>query len=205
MHTLNVRGGLFNNPKRAMEDTTPNKPIEGIEAIEAERKEIRLLIGNGISFTVEYHEDTMVKVPRWSWCKWLKRTRKVREEKQVEFVVKEPTAYTLDRLSLEYIELVIDEERVKAQPRQEARKLFAQHNRRMARIVAIATLGNDWENKKLLAERTEFFVRWLKNSTLWEMVQAIDLTNNLADFINSMRLLSSARTTMPNRIESQEA
>jgi hypothetical protein len=196
--------GFCNNNKIAMEEKN-DKTANEIEALEAEKNELRLLIGKGISFVVEYYEDKVVRIPRWHFLRWIKRKRKVREEKQKEFVVKEPTAFTLDRLSMEYIELAIDEQRVKEQPRQEARKLFAQHNKRMARIVAIATLGNDWEDAKLLAERTEFFTRWLKNSTLWELVQAIDLTNNLADFINSMRLLSSARTTMPNRIENPEA
>ncbi len=179
--------------------------LKDIEAIEAEKKELRLLIGQGISFTVEYHEDKVVRIPRYRYLqRLLTKKQVVREEKQVEFIIKEPTAYTLDRLSLEYIELAMDEEQIKGNPRQEARKLFAKHNRRMARIVAIATLGNDWENEKKLSERTEFLSHWLKNSTLWELVQAIDLTNNLADFINSMRLLSSARTTIPNRIESQQ-
>lgn len=99
----------------------------------------------------------------------------------------------------------MDEAKIKESPRQEARRLYTKHSRRMARIVAIAVLGNQWEDKKLLAEHTEFFSRWLKNSQLWELVQAIDLTNNLADFINSMRLMSSARTTMPTRIESPQA
>ena len=179
--------------------------LQDMQAIEAEKKELRLLIGQGISFVVDYHEDKVVRIPRFRYLQRLiTKKRIVREEKQVEFIVKEPTAFTLDRLSLEYIELAMDEELIKSNPRQEARKLFAKHNRRMARIVAIATLGNDWENEKKLSERTEFLSRWLKNSTLWELVQAIDLTNNLADFINSMRLLSSARTTIPNRIESQE-
>lgn len=178
---------------------------QDMQAMEAEKKELRLLIGQGISFVVDYHEDKVVRIPRFPRLQWLfPKKRVVREEKQVEFIVKEPTAFTLDRLSLEYVELAMDEACIKSNPRQEARKLFAKHNRRMARIVAIATLGNDWESEKLLSERTEFFSRWLKNSTLWELVQAIDLTNNLADFINSMRLLSSARTTIPNRIESQE-
>lgn len=179
--------------------------VQDMQAIEAEKKELRLLIGQGISFVVDYHEDRVVRIPRYRYLqRLLTKKQVVREEKQLEFLVKEPTAFTLDRLSLEYIELAMDEEKIKSNPRQEARKLFSKHNRRMARIVAIATLGNDWEDDKKLSERTEFFSRWLKNSTLWELVQAIDLTNNLADFINSMRLLSSARTTIPNRIESQE-
>lgn len=184
-----------------MEDNT-----KALEALEAERKELRLLINKGISFVVDYTEKRKVKIPRFQWCKWLKKTQTIVEDKQREFIVKEPTAFTLDRLSMEYIELIIDENKLKEAPRQEARRLFAEHNKRMAKIVAIAVLGNEWENEKLLNEHTEFFVRWLKNSTLIDLVQAIDLTNNLADFINSMRLLSSARTTIPTRIEeNQEA
>lgn len=126
------------------------------------------------------------------------------EECSRDFVIKEPTAYTLDRLSAEYIELTIDEQTIKNDPRQQARKLYKEHSVRMARIVAIAILGNEWEDNKKLEELTEFLHKWLKNSKLFDIVQAVDLTNNLADFINSMRLMSSARTTMPIRIESQE-
>lgn len=177
-----------------------------IESLEQERNELRLLINEGVAFTVTYFEK--VRIGGW-WRKLamlFARGQKYRlEERQRSFVVKEPTAFTLDRLSAEYIELVMDEAKIKESPRQEARRLYTKHSRRMARIVAIAVLGNQWEDKKLLAEHTDFFSRWLKNSQLWELVQAIDLTNNLADFINSMRLMSSARTTMPTRIESPKA
>lgn len=176
--------------------------INKIESLQQERNELRLLINEGVAFTVSYFEK--VRIGGWwrrlalLFCRGQKYTI---VERQRNFVVKEPTAFTLDRLSAEYIELVMDEAKVKEAPRQEARRLFSKHNRRMARIVAIAVLGNQWEDKKQLGELTEFFSRWLKNSQLWELVQAIDLTNNLADFMNSMRLMSSARTTMPTRIE----
>lgn len=186
-----------------MEETEKTK-ID-LQALEQERNELRLLINEGVAFTVQYLE----KERQGGWLHWLLRLFKRGNafrlvERQRTFVVKEPTAYTLDRLSAEYIELVLDEAKIKDNPRQEARRLFSKHNRRMARVVAIAVLGNQWEDKKQLGELTEFFSRWLKNSQLWELVQAIDLTNNLADFINSMRLMSSARTTMPTRIESPQ-
>lgn len=180
-----------------------NEKID-LQKLEQERNELRLLINEGVAFNVPYMEQVR-KRGLWQRIKRLFGRGHVQlVEKQRSFVLKEPTAFTLDRLSAEYIELVLDEAKVKEAPRQEARRLYAKHSRRMARIVAIAVLGNQWEDKKLLAEHTEFFSRWLKNSQLWELVQAIDLTNNLADFINSMRLMSSARTTMPTRIESQQ-
>lgn len=188
----------------ATEDTEKKSSQSSFNELEAEKHELRLLIERGISFTINYQEERKVRIPRWRWFRFIKRTQTILEDKQQEFVVKEPTAFTLDRLSAEYIELVMDENLIKENPRQEARKLFMEHNKRMARIVAIAVLGNQWENKEKLEELTAFFGRWLKNSQLLDLVQAIDLTNNLADFINSMRLMSSARTTMPSRIESQE-
>ena len=169
--------------------------------IEAEKKEIRLLISNGISFTVDYVESKTVRIPRFSFCKLLKKKVTTNEPKQREFVIKEPTLYTLDRLSAEYIEMVVDEEKIREAPRQQARIYFQEHNKRMAKVVAIAVLGNEWDDVDKLHELTEFFFRWLKNSSLVELVQVIDLTNNLADFINSIRLLSSARTTIPSRVE----
>lgn len=178
---------------------------DNMSQLEAEKQELRLLINQGISFSISYDEVVTDKTPRFSKLPWLfphKHSRLI--ERSRDFVIKEPTAFTLDRLSAEYIELVIDEETIKAEPRQSARKLYREQSERMARIVAIAVLGNQWEDAKQLAELTNFFKRWLKNSQLWEIVQAVDLTNNLADFINSMRLMSSARTTMPIRIENQE-
>ena len=176
-----------------------------IKMLEHEKQELRLLINQGISFTISYQEERIVRVPRFKHLPWLfPHKKKVMEECSRDFVIKEPTAYTLDRLSAEYIELTIDEQTIKNDPRQQARKLYKEHSVRMARIVAIAILGNEWEDNKKLEELTEFLHKWLKNSKLFDVVQAVDLTNNLADFINSMRLMSSARTTMPIRIESQE-
>lgn len=172
--------------------------------IEAEKKEIRLLISNGISFTVDYVESKTVRIPRFSFCKCLKKKVTTSEPKQREYVIKEPTLYTLDRLSAEYIELLVDEEKIRETPRQQARILFKEHSKRMAKVVAIAVLGNEWEDTDKLDELSEFLFKWLKNSTLVELVQVIDLTNNLADFINSIRLLSSARTTIPNRVEKED-
>jgi hypothetical protein len=196
-HYTNVVGFSGIKAPLCMENTDYN-------AIEAEKKEIRLLISNGISFTVNYMEKITVEIPRWTWFKWLKKKVTTKEPKQKEFIVKEPTAFTLDRLTAEYIELVIDEERIREAPRQQARLYFQEHGKRMAKIVAIAILGNDWEDNDKLSELTEFIFKWTTNSQQHELVQAIDLTNNLADFINSIRLLSSARTTIPNRIESPE-
>jgi hypothetical protein len=174
-------------------------------ALEAEKKEIRLLISNGIKFVVEYADTVENKVPFWKkWLWWIKRKNTAKVSKQEEFFVKQPTAYTLDRLCAEYIELVIDEDKLKEAPRQMSRQYFRKYSRRMATIVAIAVLGNEWENDIELKRLSGFFFKWVKNSQLYELVKAIDLTNNLVDFVNSIRLMSGARTTIPDRIENKE-
>nr|DAT49656.1 MAG TPA: hypothetical protein [Bacteriophage sp.] len=72
--------------------------VQDMQAIEAEKKELRLLIGQGISFVVDYHEDRVVRIPRYRYLqRLLTKKQVVREEKQLEFLVKEPTAFTLDR------------------------------------------------------------------------------------------------------------
>ena len=176
-----------------------------LNTLEAEKKELRLLINQGISFNVRYKETRTERRRVSKYLpSWITRKVEVTEDDVKEFVIKEPTAYTLDRLSAEYIELQMDEQRIHDNPRQEARKLYMQHSKRMSLIVAIAILGNDWEDDKKLNELADFLHRWIKPSEIHDLVQAIDLTNNLADFINSMRLMSSARTTMPNRIETED-
>jgi len=176
------------------------------DALQAEKDEIRRLISHGISVLVKHTENTTVRIPRWNnkLGRLFKRKVTTAEEKQREYIIKEPTLFTLDRLSLEYIELQIDESKIKEAPRQQSRLYFKEYNKRMACIVAIAILGNEWEDNKKLEELTDFIFKWLTNSQLADLIKVIDLTNNLADFINSIRLISSARTTMPNLVESNE-
>ena len=58
------------------------------------------------------------------------------------------------------------------------------------------------EDKKKLAELTELFLRAIKPSQLYRLTLMIDVMCNLGDFMNSIRLMSSDRTAMPIRIES---
>ena len=91
------------------------KNQKNFDALQAEREELRLLIGNGISFTVNYQEAQVTKVPRWAnWLgKIFKRKVTIKQDLQREYIIKEPTLFTLDRLSAEYIELKIDEQKIK--------------------------------------------------------------------------------------------
>lgn len=153
---------------------------------QTEKRELGLLLDQGVDFTVEYTRRGLFK-------KSIKASR--------TFHIPEPTLSTLDRISLEQIELKVDEEALSSgDALAEARTLVRDQAKRCARIIAIAILGhgaNVWELRRL----TKFFYNHLKPSKLIHLVRIINTMGNLGDFCNSIRLMSAVRTTMPTRIE----
>ena len=99
----------------------------------------------------------------------------------------------------------------------EAKRIAKDNAARMARIIAIAVLGEDYHvtevgtggrirkynDDKELDRLTALFFHNIKPSKLVGLSEAITSVSNLGDFINSMRLQSGARTTQPRteRIE----
>ena len=189
-----------------------------IEKLEQERSELNALINRGWEFEVEgYHTE---RIPRRGlWGLLLPPRRRTVKTRQ-KYHISEPTLGTLDRLSAEWIELAIDEERLKgAEAMIEARTMAAHHARRLARIVALAVLGSDYlkptpgpggavryeEDRRRLEELTDLFFHAVKPSELFQLTMTINAMCNLGDFIHSIRLMSAARTTVPTRIEADSA
>lgn len=171
--------------------------------------ELNRLIGNGVKFQVV-------------------RTKQIRQEglfgrfkkpnfvtETLTFEIKEPTLAVLDRLGAEGLQMEIDEKKLQTDNGvNEARALSAKHAIRMARYVAIATLGEDYtkavdkghgikyiEDRERLEELTELFAHSIKPSQLYKMVIAINTIANIADFTNCIRLTSNSRTTIPDLIQ----
>jgi hypothetical protein len=177
--------------------------------IELERQELNTLINKGVQFDVEYPVYTYEKGGFWPLKK---RVKTLKKEK---FVIQEPTLSTLDRISAEQIDLVIDENIMTSeQGIQEAKRFTNLHGRRLARIVALAALGEDYitatqhgaritykQDDKRLEQLTELFFRHIKPSKLIQLTILVNQMSNLGDFTNSIRLMSASRTTMPIRIE----
>lgn len=175
-----------------------------------ERNELNLLIDKGV--TIELDVPSFVK-PK-GWLRRLFRKRKKVIER-MEFRIQELTLTTLDLLSIEQIELAIDEQKMQTEEGvSEAKRLAKNHSLRMARIVAIAVLGQDYfipvskgnhmayrYDEKRLNELTNIFYHNMKPSNLLECTMMITTMSNLGDFINSIRLMSAARTTMPILVE----
>lgn len=178
--------------------------------LEQEKAELNALINKGVSFEVA---DTKIEVKRRFFG--LIKKRVVVEVKR-RFKIEEPTLGTLDRLSAEWIEFAIDEATLQSDDgMQKARTLAHSHSMRCAKVVALAVLGSDYliptpgkggvvryvEDTKELEYLTYLFARQIKPSKLYQLYVLINAMCNLGDFLNSIRLMSADRTTMPIRIE----
>jgi len=180
------------------------------KALEQEKAELNTLINKGVQFEVV---DTGFEVKKRFFGLIKKRVpTKVRKQ----FKIEEPTLGTLDRLSAEWIELAIDESVLKSDDGlQKARTMAHEHALRCAKIIALAVLGSDYlipkygkngvvryvEDTARLDYLTALFSRTIKPSNLYQLTVLINAMCNLGDFMNSIRLMSSDRSTMPIRIE----
>ncbi len=186
-----------------------NADTNNRKSLEQERQELNTLVGKGVSFEVK---DTQLITRRRLFGLVRKHERK---EVTRKFTIEEPTLATLDRLSSEWIEFAIDEESIKTDDGlKRARSLTREHAIRCARVIAIAVLGESrlvpspckggtrWvEDTRAVKELTDLFARKIKPSRLYQLYLMITAMCNLGDFLNSIRLMSMERTTMPIRIE----
>lgn len=177
--------------------------------IEAEKRELNILIGKGITFDIERRIFRRKKG-------LLGLIQKRTQTKEIlKFSIEEPTLSTLDRLSSLQIELKIDESVMSSDTGlNEAKKLSNQYSRTLAKIIAVAVLGQDYtkmiqEGPRIryvnddykLQELTDLFFHCIRPSKLLELVLIITSISNLGDFCNSIRFMSAERTTMPLRVE----
>ena len=177
---------------------------------EIEANELNLLIKNGVKFSVKY--KVRKKEPGIKGF----FQRKKEEEVTETFEMQEPTLSVLDRLSEVWLQIAIDEERLNSGGTDtlvEAKNIAHEYNRKAARIVAIAVLGEDYyvteitasgrmktrRDDKELDRLTELFHRTIKPSKLQGLANAVTAMANLGDFIGSMRLMTGARTTQPRK------
>ena len=179
--------------------------------LELEREELNLLVKQGIKFSVTH------KIRRHKkGVKGFFQRPEVITVKE-DFEIQEPTLSVLDRLSAIWVEMGLDEKRLTAggtETLAEAKRI-AKDN--AARMAAIAVLGEDYHvtevcaggrvkkynDDKELDRLTALFFHTIKPSKLVGLSEAVTSVSNLGDFINSMRLMSGARTTQPRteRIE----
>lgn len=182
-----------------------------LEALEREQSELRQMIGEGITFDVE-----VTYTRRKPGLLGFFRKRKKITEKKV-FRVQEPTLATLDRLSALWLQMSIDETKLGDEDYfKTAKKMAAQEARKLAQVVAVAVLGEDYydvtdkggylvrkPNETRLARLTSLFLHTVTPSQLLTLAILITNVSNLGDFINSIRLMSATRTSDPTQLIEQ--
>lgn len=182
-----------------------------LEALEREQSELRQMIGEGITFDVE-----VTYTRRKPGLLGFFRKREKITEKKV-FRVQEPTLATLDRLSALWLQMSIDETKLSDEDYfKTAKKMAAQEARKLAQVVAVAVLGEDYydvtdkggylvrkPNETRLARLTSLFLHTVTPSQLLTLAILITNVSNLGDFINSIRLMSATRTSDPTQLVEQ--
>lgn len=178
--------------------------------IDLEREELNLLIKRGVKFDISYK----VRRKKQGFRGFFQKKEIITVNEIYE--MHEPTLAVLDRLSAVWVEMGIDEDSLNAGGTTtlvEAKQIAHENTRRMARIIAIAVLGEDYnitevgtngrikhkQDDKELDRLTALFLHSIKPSKLVGLANTVTNVSNLGDFIGSMRLMSGARTTQPRK------
>ena len=180
--------------------------------IELEREQLNLLIKRGVKFEVV----TKIRKRKKGFKSFFQKPEI--SEETTSYEIQEPTLSVLDRLCDVWLDMAIDEEALReGAVIVEAKQITKKNTEKMARIIAISVLGEDYHitevsrtgkirkytDDKELNRLTKVFFHSIKPSKLARLATTITNVSNLADFIASMRLMSGARTTKPitDRIE----
>ncbi|GAB3973843.1 hypothetical protein GCM10028806_28560 [Spirosoma terrae] len=164
-----------------MENTSTNS----FDEVLAEKQQIDTLLERGMDFTVDK-----------------KSLLRFFGKKQRVFKVYQPYLGTLDYLSQEYINMAFSEERLKADPVGESKRLIEHNAKRCGRVIAIAVLNSQWKIKLFAGLLANYFSWHLTPGKLFDLVMLINTLTNMGAFTNSIRFLSvDKRTTNPILIE----
>lgn len=161
------------------------------ERYELESDELKLLRNKGFEFTVRYKENG-------------KQAKK-------KFTASNPTLAVLDEMSVEWLEFDDYEKRLEdGEDSIKVAQRSAVEAKRAAKIVALAVIGEDlfserrflfirWphRNQRRLNRLSGFFYRHIKPATLYSLANAVLITSDLGNFLNSIRLMQVETTTTP--------
>lgn len=182
------------------------------ETLELQEREAHRLCDTGFHFTVER------KVRRYA--KGMRRifTKPKVEVETMQFDVLQPTLDTIDRIAPHMLHFQKYADMVKGAEDAElleAAKSSVVEVKNMAKFVAIMVLGEDYliydtakgryeRNEKELKRLEEIMFNHIKPSKLFSLCEACLAVCNLADFMNSIRLMAAEmETTNPrkNRVD----
>lgn len=187
---------------------------EKLEKLNREQAELRQLIGQGVTFDVKIKHRRR----KPGFLGFFRKREEVEETKV--YTIKEPTLATLDRLSALWLQMAIDETKLNDEDYLRTAKTLANKEaKKLAEVVAVAVMGEDYytvtldgtrtqrkERKADLRALTSLFFHTITPSQLLTLAILISNVSNLGDFVNSMRLMCATRTSEAEttRIEQQD-
>lgn len=157
---------------------------------QAEVNEANVLIESGMKFSVE----------KQSFLKYFSKS------KQRTFTVKQPFLGTLDIISALFLSINFDEKLLEENFLSSSKEIVSRSVKTCAMVVAVSVLNSQFKIKLFSKILAQYLLWRMRPSDLMKMSIIIHKINNYGDFINSIRLMSTVRTTAPqNRIEKNQA
>ena len=165
-----------------------------------QREEIKTLIETPYEFEVEYNKKVIIQ--KKFFFGLIPYEKKVVQKVNEKFEIKPCTLSTLDRLCQYQIELFFDEGKLNNELEIfNQTKLIAYKNAKlMSNIVAVAVLGVDY-SKVEFKRVSNILYNSLTPAKLFEILNEILKSQDLANFMHSTRLASIKMTISPNEVE----
>lgn len=154
-----------------------------MSVFDLEQSELHLMIDKGVKFKVK-------KVSILKYFGLPERT----------FTIQQPYLHTLDLLSLEFLEIDFDEERLRQDGLSESKRLIHNSSKRLANILAIAVLCSSWKINLFKPFLSRYFMRRVTPAKMLELSMIINIMMNLENFINSIRLNAVHKTANPPKL-----
>lgn len=159
-----------------------------MDKFQAEQQEISILLNKGVKFST----------PKRSFLKHLSK------KKERDFYIFQPYLGTLDHLSELSLQMKIDEKVYESDDmfeRLQGYKILASKTARLAaKMAAISVLNSRWKIKLFSGILAGYFLWHIQPTHLLQLAMLINKMSNFGDFTNSIRLMSTARTTAPKSL-----
>ncbi len=112
--------------------------------------------------------------------------------------IKQPPAATLLKISQVYLQMNIDEEKLKhGQAFRESYQLVSDNIKPACKIIAMAILRKTVRRMILTRIMSWYLLQNITSADMYRLLSIVVVTNNTADFIGSIRLIQTLRMMKP--------
>jgi hypothetical protein len=115
----------------------------------------------------------------------------------LRFRVRQPYLGTLLHMSKIFMEIALDEEKLKDSAYAGSFMLVPENAKRVSRLVAIIILNSKWKIKLFTPFLAHYLLWKVTPSKLFSIMGMVMVMSNTASFTNSIRLIHTLRVTKP--------